>query len=166
MNNFRKSLINKVYILLLILLIFDLGYSFYEYYNTPLGGDIAEVVLPKPHVGYYEVLHDPFGIESMTKGVEYPNPNRFFAHYLTSSYLINVPLFFQNFVSPIDSVYLTAALAKWLIHFMFLYVFFLYVSNKHYKLFKEFILIALLTTPFFQTFSYCLVTLYFVNLLA
>ena len=139
------------YILMLIVLLADLGYSFYQHYHMPLYGDMADVVMPSPGKGYYQVLHDPFGLNALLKNEIYPNPNRFFAHWTTSEYFLNVPLLLQKLTDPIDSIYLSCAIAKIIIQVLIIYLLAVYISNTGNVLKPGFILAAILVTPFFQT---------------
>jgi len=89
---------NKIlYFILLIFLLFDLGYSFYQHYHMPLDGDMSEIIIPISSTGYYKALHDPFGLDALLKNDIYANPNRFFAHWTSAEYFLNVPLFFAKF---------------------------------------------------------------------
>jgi hypothetical protein len=146
----NKMMAKAKYILLLIILLADLGYSFYQHYHMPLYGDMADVVMPTPPSGYYQVLHDPLGLNALLKNEIYPNPNRFFAHLTASEYFLYVPLLFQKFTDPIDSIYLSSAIAKTIIQLLIIYLLAVYISNtlKPFKL--EFIIAALLVSPFFQ----------------
>ena len=121
----------------MLFLLFDLSYSFVQYYTSPIGGDIAEVVIPKKNTGYYQALQDPFGFDVLTKNDAYPNPNRFFAHYLTSNYFLHIPRLLQNFTSPINSIYLSIAISKIATHLLFLLLF-LYSHSKNWLLFTAY----------------------------
>jgi len=138
----------------ILLLISDLTFSFYQHLHMPLDGDMAEIILPTPDKGYYDVLHSPFGIDALAKDKLYANPNRFFAHWTTSYYFLHTPLFLQKFVKPIESVYLASAISKTIIQILILYLFALYISNttKIYSI--DFLVAAILITPLFQTSGY------------
>lgn len=138
-----------------ILLIADIGYSAYQHYHMPIGGDMAEVVMPSPGNGYYQVLQDPFGLNVLVKNESYPNPNRFFAHWSASAYFLNIPLLLQNFTDPIGSIYLAIAIAKTMIQLLIIYLLAVYISNKTKISDHRFLLAALLVTPFFQAAGFC-----------
>jgi len=142
------------YFLILFFLIIDFSYSFYQYYHTPLLGDVADVVLPTKDYGYYNVLKDPFGFDVIIKDKHYANPNRFFAHKLTSEYFLTIPILLQNFISPINSIYLASAIIKLLTHLLIVYLLTLYITKTSNILNIDFVTVALLITPFFQTFGY------------
>ena len=150
----QSKIQRRIGVLFIILLIADLSYSFVQHLHMPLKGDMAEIVLPTPNNGYYEVLHNPFGYDALVKGKQYANPNRFFAHWTTSNYFLTVPLLLQNFTNPIDSVYLSNAIAKILIQLIILYLFALYISGSRQVFRFKFLLAAILIAPLFQTSGY------------
>jgi hypothetical protein len=117
----------------------------------PLDGDMSEVILPTPTKGYYKVLHDPFGLGVLLRGEVYANPNRFFAHWTTSTYFKGMPLLLQRFIDPIDSVYLSAAIAKTLIQILILYLLAVFISNTGNILKGDFLIASFLIAPLFQT---------------
>lgn len=137
-------------IVLIVLLIADIGYSFLQYYNTPLDGDMAAGILPANDVK--PILDNPFGFRVLNEQTRYPNPNRFFCHWSFYVYFNKVPLLLQSFTNPINSAYLACAIAKTLIHATILIFVSLIISGKVFKL--DFILAASLITPLFQTNGY------------
>lgn len=145
---------NRILFLFVLFLLFDISYSFVQYYTGPIGGDIAEVVIPQKDNGYYQALHDPFGYDILTKNESYGNPNRFFAHSLTSNYFLYIPKILQNFTTPINSIYLSIAFSKIATHLLFLVLFFYYILDTKFRVSKENLLIACLSTPFFQTYGF------------
>lgn len=98
------------------------------------------------------ILESPLGIKIFTEHITYPNPNRFFSHYSFYKYFNNVPLFFQNFTSPINSAYLSCGLAKTLIQVIIIVLLSLLISGSILKL--DFLVAAILITPLFQTNGY------------
>ncbi len=120
----------------------------------PLDGDMSEIILTTQNSGYYEVLHDPFGLNVLLNNKIYANPNRFFAHWTTSEYFLNMPFLLQNFVSPIESIYLSCAIAKTFIQILILYLLSVYISNTKNIFKKDFLIAAVLITPLFQTSGY------------
>ncbi len=140
--------------LLIIFIIADIGYSFYQHYHKPLEGDMAHVIKPSLSEGYYRVLQDPFGKEVILNDSVYPNPNRFFAHYTTSKYFLNVPLVLQTVTNPIDSVYLSGAIAKTLIQILIIYLLAVYITDTRRIFNTDFLIAAALVTPLFQTADY------------
>lgn len=121
-----------------------------QHYYTPLGGDLSEIAVPLPHTGYYEVLQNPFGFGE----TNYPNPNRFFAHYTTANYFLAVPHALQFFLSPINSVYVASALAKGLIQLFLIFLFSTFISRQKNPFHLHFLVVALLLSALFQTHGY------------
>lgn len=146
-----KKIAKKIYYILLIILVLDLGYSFYQHYHMPLYGDMSDIILPTPSTGYYHVLFDPFGLNVLLKNDVYANPNRFFAHWTTSEYFIITPLLLQQFVDPIESIYLSSAIAKIIIQILILYLLAVYISNTGNVFKLDLLIAAILITPLFQT---------------
>lgn len=141
----------KIYFVLLLILILDLAFSFYQHYHMPLDGDMTDVILPTQTTGYYHVLYDPLGLNVLFKNEFYANPNRFFAHWTTSAYFLNVPLWLQHFVDPIDSLYLSVAIAKSIVQILILYLLVVFISNRSNILNLDFLIAAIIITPLFQT---------------
>ncbi|MEI6062843.1 MAG: hypothetical protein WCR72_19220, partial [Bacteroidota bacterium] len=144
----------KTYLILLVFLLSDLAFSFYQHYHMPLYGDVAEIVIPDQVKGYYHVLHDPLGLDVLIRNETYANPNRYFAHWSASQYFLHMPLLLQKFVSPIDSIYLSVALAKIIIQLLVLYLLAVFVSGTGNILKPDFLLAAALMTFLFQTSGY------------
>jgi hypothetical protein len=84
----------------------------------------------------------------------YSSPNRFFAHWTMSAYFKSVPFLLQHFISPIDIVYVSCAIAKTGIQLLLLFLLASYISGTSNILKREFIVSAALVTPLFQTFGY------------
>ena len=99
-------------------------------------------------------MHDPLGLGVLLRGEVYSTPNRFFAHWTISTYFKNFPLFLQNFVEPIESIYLSAAIAKILIQFVIIYLLAVYITNRRCLLNIDFLIAATLIYPLFQTSGY------------
>lgn len=138
--------------LLILFVLVDLGYSFFQSYQYPLEGDLPVIVLPAP--GNQQVLQDPFGWAVLTRNEVYVAPNRFFAHAAMGLYFKSVPFWFQRFIDPIRSVYAACALFAMCLQALLLYVLGVYVTGTYrldkYKLW----LAAALLTPLFQAAGY------------
>ncbi|MEZ4932600.1 MAG: hypothetical protein R2788_10830 [Saprospiraceae bacterium] len=63
-------------IIIPILLLLDLIYSFAQHYHTALDGDMAAIILPASF--YQPVLNDPFGISILLDGENTGGAGRFF----------------------------------------------------------------------------------------
>lgn len=145
----KKSLL----IVLLVFLVFgDLFYSFIQYYYTPIDGDLASGVAWNEHI--QKIFDDPLGFRMLQSGEKHINPNRFFSHFTQKEYMQTVPLWLQNFTDPITSVYLSCALLKILVHFIFLFTISALISGNTRLFSKSFLLAALLVSPFIQANGY------------
>lgn len=145
MTHFQKYIV-------LILLVLDLGYSSKQHYHNMLDGDMPGIILPADW--YAQVLEDPFAIGILMGDEKYAAPNRFFCHYAMSTYFKNIPLLFQYFTDPINSVYLSCALIKTIFQFFLIGLIAYFIARNKNILQNNFLLVAILVTPFFQTNGY------------
>jgi hypothetical protein len=141
-----------IYCILFLLLLADLCYSFAQHLSQPLDGDMAWNIVPANEVK--TIIENPFGIDVILKNQSYPNPNRFFSHYFMKKYFEATPLFLQKFVNPIDSVYLSCAVEKILIQIFLIILLSFIISGTLNFLKSDFLISAILVTPFFQTEGY------------
>ena len=143
-------MIKKILYCVLILFLFaDIGYSFLQHLCQPLDGDMASIIVPADDVK--PVLDSPFGLGVILKNQSYPNPNRFFSHWAMKEYFISAPLILQNFVKPIDSIYLSSAIFKTLLQIVIILLLALAISGTKNILKLDFIVAAAIVTPLFQT---------------
>lgn len=133
---------------LVVALLLDLAYSFWQHLGASLSGDLAPIVLPSD--AYRPVLYDPLGLHAL-RGEIYPAPNRYFQHQVILQYLRAVPLWLQRWATPIDSVYLACALAKTLIQAALIYLLGVCISGHTALTNRRWLLAAGLVTPLFQT---------------
>ena len=141
-----------IYFLLLFFLLADIGFSFVQHLNQPLDGDMAWNLIPASDVK--PIFESPLGINAIVNNQTYANPNRFFCHWIFKEYLISTPLFLQNFVDPIESVYLACAISKIIIQISLIVFLAMAISNTK-NIFKiEFMIAAVLVAPLFQTNGY------------
>lgn len=138
--------------LLLIPLVADLAYSYVEHLNATHDGDVVSIALPRPNI--IQTLNDPFGLSALLEGQEYAAPNRYFALKTLYLYMRHMPLFLQHFVDPIYSTYMACAIAKTLIQAGFIVLLAYYISSSYHLNSRNYLLAALLATPFFQTAGY------------
>lgn len=146
---------NKAKLLIVILVIFllgDLTYSFFEYYYIPIDGDLTAGIVPS--VDVQQVLNDPFGFHLLISGEKHVNPNRFFTHFFFKEYMQKVPIWMQNMTDPITSVYLSCALIKIFIHVLFIFILSALISGTKNILDKKFLIVAALNVPFIQANGY------------
>jgi hypothetical protein len=141
-----------LHILLFLGLLADAVYSFQQFYHTSLDGDVAESVLPTPIME--PLFKDPFGLGLFKDPTPYHNPNRFFSHYSYYLFFNYVPSCLQHLVSPINSIYATAAVFKLLTQLLLIFIISYYIQRGSKK--KGFWLLyaAIIITPFFQSFGY------------
>jgi hypothetical protein len=144
----RKTL----YIILFLLLLADVGYSFLQHLSQPLDGDMAWNIVPANDVK--QVLKSPFGLGAILKNQTYPNPNRFFCHWIFREYFLFAPLFLQKFVEPIDSIYQSCAISKIIIQLVLIILLAIAISGTKNILKLDLMIAAILVTPFFQTNGY------------
>ncbi len=146
MKNFRL-----ITFLLIIFLIGDVSFSFIQYYDTPLYGDLTVSILPEEHAQH--IFDDPFGMDVIKTGEKQFNPNRYFSHLFLNKYFRNVPFFLQRFVSPVSSVYLSSALVKIFLQIILTYILAVFISTE--KLFsKKFLIAAIIVVPLFQAYGF------------
>lgn len=142
----------NLHYILMLLLVIDISYSFIQHVNIGLDGDMADIILPSEW--YQKVLNDPIGFSVLFKNEVYANPNRFFAHWTLSNYFKVLPGLLQNFFNPIDSIYIACAIGKTAIQIFLILLLAAYISGKKNIRSKEFLLSAILVTPFFITYQY------------
>jgi len=137
--------------ILIFLLFADICYSLVQHYHVNLDGDMASVILPMD--GYKQMLGDPLGISAL-KGEYYLGTNRYFAHLAMLTYFNTAPYICQLVVNPIDSLYLSCAIAKLGIQLFIIFLLSVYISGTWNILKKEFLISAVLITPLFQSFGF------------
>ena len=140
-------------LLLGLVVLADVAYSFYQHYRIPLDGDMAAIIWPSE--GYRPVLNDPLGLAALLQHRIYAAPNRYIAHQSFASYFRTVPGWLQAAgAAPLDSVYLACAIAKTLIQSMLLYLLAAYCSGTACFTRLRFLMAAALLAPLFQTAGY------------
>ena len=146
---YKKTAKIFIYSILLLFILLGLARSFRHYYVARLDGDIAESVLPYPPI--QKIFDDPVGIKTIINNDKHQGPNRFFSHYFLHKTFRILPQFLQNFTEPIESVYLTAAVAKIMMQILILFLFVMIINGK-LKIFSlSFIGTAAFLIPFFHT---------------
>jgi len=139
-------------LILIVLLMADLTFSFLQYYQTPLFGDMEGGILPNKYV--QQVLDDPLGFNALRSGEKHMNPNRYFAHIFFMEYFRNVPFWLQTSVNPVQSVYLSCALAKIMVQIFFIFLLSHFISGSRKILSFEFLLSAAIISPLFQAYGF------------
>ncbi|WP_055562566.1 hypothetical protein [Hymenobacter sp. AT01-02] len=140
------------YWLLVAVVLLDLGYSYLQYYQMPLDGDLAVIALPSELCR--QVLQDPFGWAAFSRHEVYIAPNRFFAHLAMHLYFRHVPLWLQQVTDPISSVYAACALFKTAVQALLFYLLGVYIGGT-YRLSSYCLWLgAALVAPLFQASGY------------
>ncbi|MFO7656765.1 MAG: hypothetical protein R6W78_06830 [Bacteroidales bacterium] len=148
-----KLISGKILIIVLLLLIFaDTVYSFLQHYSVSLDGDMPTIIVPSEP--FKTVLKDPFGFNVVVHDSVYSATNRFFAHWSMRGYFRTMPFVFQKITSPVNSVYLSCALAKTIIQVLIIYLLAVYITGKTKIFNKDFLLAVVIVTPLFQAFGY------------
>lgn len=138
--------------LLLLFILGDLAYSFWQYLHFPIDEDLAHIVLPDPF--YQKVLDDPLGWEVWQTGEGYKATNRFAAHYAVRAYFRVMPHWLQNFLSPMDSLYWSSAIFKLLVQLLLLAQLSRYTLAVFRDTKIERLAVFAFILPFFQTMGY------------
>ena len=138
-----------LYIVLFAFLAFDLSNSFKQFCVARLDGDILESTLLLPAV--QKTMDDPTGIKTIINNDKHSIPNRFFSHYFLHKTMSELPLFLQKFYEPIDSVYLSGAIAKLAMQMLLLFLLAVIVIGKCNPFSLNFIIASVFFTSFFQT---------------
>lgn len=141
-----------IFYMLVILLVADVGYSFLQFYNSPMDGDMAGGIVPAECVN--TILENPLGLKAILENQPYPNPNRFFSHWIFKEYFNRTPLLFQRFSEPIESAYLSCAMAKILIMVSLILILAVSIAGIKDILKTKFLIAAVLVTPLFQANGY------------
>lgn len=146
----KKKIIRiSLYIALLTFVVLDLQHSFGQYCAATLDGDIAESVVPSPEA--QKILDDPTGIQTIVNNDKHLGPNRFFSHYFVHKTFRTFPQLLQNFCDPVQSVYLTSAIAKLIMQITILLLMTTIIVGRFNLFSLQFIATAAILIPFFQT---------------
>ena len=139
-------------LVVILLILGDLGFSFCQYYGKNLDGDLANIIVPAESLA--PVLDDPFGFQILKTGEGHAASNRYFAHKTLIVYFDLSTKFFSNFTNSIKAIYLSNALFLWLSHLLILWTLSRFIGHQ-FKLGSFAILIAaLFVFPLFQSNGY------------
>ncbi len=141
----------NLHLVLILLLLADISYSFMQHFHMNLEGDMADGILQR---SVHKTLQDPLGIKVLLHDEEYANPNRFFSTWFMSKYFRSLPFIFQKWFSPIDSIYISCAFIKTLLQACIIFLISSFVAGVRPWFKKEMLVVALLITPLFQTYGY------------
>lgn len=113
---------------------------------------MADIILPSESC--QKVFSDPLGFSALFKQEVYVAPNRFFALWIYSAFFRSVPFIVQNFANPVDSIYMTCAIAKTTVQLFLIFLLSSYISRNRKFFSNEFLLSAIIVTPFFYNYHY------------
>lgn len=148
----NKVLKISLVIFLTSFVIFDLGYSFRQYLSNRLDWDMAGGIVPAQNVK--PVLDNPLGFKAIIHGEKYPNPNRFFSHWVFYKYYNTMPFILQKYMHPIESVYWSSAIFKIVVHFGLLIILGIFITGTKNIFSIKFLTALAILTPFFQIYGY------------
>jgi hypothetical protein len=141
-----------IHLILSLLLLGDITYSFLQHYHEPLDGDMSGIIMPSEI--FRPLMEDPFGFNVLFRDHEYKDPNRFFAHWSMSKYFKSIPFVLQFAVDPITSIYLASAIMKILIQVLIIFMLASLISGSKNIFAREFIIAAFLVAPLIQVSGY------------
>ncbi len=122
-------MLKKLFITLVcVFIIYDTFRSFNQHLHMTLDGDLAFNVLPADE--FKKAMKDPFAFSAVFNDEHYLATNRAFAHWTMYIYFQSVPFVFQEFCTPLDSIYLSSALAKILFQLLIAYMLVIYAKPK------------------------------------
>ncbi len=139
-------------ILAILLILADTVYSYYQHFSMPADGDLIPIILPSDH--YQKVLENPFGEAVLINDEWYAGPNRFFVHWSMFTVFRNFPLWLQQLMDPVDSVYASMAISKIIIQILLLALLALFINGGRKMFSRKYLLAVLLVIPFFQNSGY------------
>ncbi len=146
-----KRIVKHFKLIFFVLLLADFVFSFLQYYNTPLYGDLDGVL---PNEDIQKILNDPLGFHAVFSGEKHINPNRYFSHLALMEYFQHVPFWLQRVTNPIASVYLASAIIKFLIQVLFVFGLSFFISEGKRIRINDFLLSTILISPLFQVYGY------------
>lgn len=140
-------------ILICILIIADIDYSYRQHEHKPLDGDLALIVAPTKH--YSTVLQEPFGIKAIKTHEKYAGTNRYFSHAMMVFYYKNVYSVFAPLVSnKAKFIYVFTGIFKTLLQVLAVLLLCIYSLRNSNKKRLSFWLLFLFLSAFMQTNGY------------
>lgn len=150
MNKIKKNQYFILKLLIFVFLLFDIAYSFYQYFGEPIDGDVPNIVSPAPI--YEKVLKDPLGLSILNGGEKYAATNRFSCHWMMRIWFTNVHHFFSLlFRDKINCLFFTAAFFSIVVQYFIIALLSIYIT-KEFKFWKlSFLFSCLILASFFQS---------------
>lgn len=143
---------NLFRIAVVLYILADLAFVFYLQYHNVIDGDLVEIVLPTAL--YERVLRSPLGLDVVLHGAKYAGSNGFLGYWFVNKYFHLVPAFFRLFTSPLNSLYMSCALATVIMKLLYTYVLGVMASGEYRPFSKNFLTAAVILAPVIQTGSY------------
>lgn len=147
------SKITILKILICILIIADIDYSYRQHEHKPIDGDLTLIVAPTKY--YSTVLQEPFGVKAITTHEKYAATNRYFSHAMMVFYYKKVYRVFAPLVTnKTKFIYVFTGIFKTLLQILAVFLLCIYaLKNSNVKRIS-FLLLFLFLSAFMQTNGY------------
>lgn len=133
-------------LIIILLILSDICYTFKQFYGKPLDGDLVPIVLPSTY--YQKVLDNPFGQAALMHHETYNATNRYFSHATMRFWFRTVHQpFSAMFADKVTALYALSALFSLCVYLLILYLVYRYTLFKNKNLFW---LTLLLVFPLMQ----------------
>jgi len=137
----------------LVFVISDSIFSYYQFTDFCLDGDLSSIVAPCK--AYSKILHNPLGTSIFLNHERYAATNRFFLHWSIYLYFNKAPLFLQSLgVSPIESIYMACALIKISVQLLFVLILSMIVKQLSSQRNIYILFLSVIFLSLFQTNGY------------
>ncbi len=141
------------HILLLLLLIADIDYSFRQHEHKTLDGDMALITAPSKN--YTPILQEPFGIKAAIHHEQYAGSNRYFVHKAMVIYYKQLyPYLSAVFPDKIDALYKITGLFHTIIQILIILLIAFYAVHKINYNSIQYLLLLVLLAALCQTHGY------------
>lgn len=126
----------------------DLVFSVVSYHQLPIDGDFPRITVP---LNYDYILKDPIGIQAIIKDTTYAGAGRYTCHAAVRFWSKNVFHAVNKFSpDPIESVFLMSALFSILVHILFVWLAFKYITIRIKLTVNQKLLVIAMSTSFIQ----------------
>jgi hypothetical protein len=148
MKGSKPWLSGIITIILSCFIMFDLVFSAMRYHQLPIDGDFSRIAVP---LNYDYVLKDPIGIQAIIKDTSYAGAGRFTCHAAVRFWSKNIfQVVSKLSPDPIESVFLMSALFSILIHILFIWLAFKYISIRIKLTINQKLLVIAMSTSYIQ----------------
>lgn len=129
-------------LIIILLVLSDICYTFKQFYGKPLDGDLVPIVLPATY--YQKVLDNPFGQAALMHHETYNATNRYFNHATMRFWFRTVHQpFSAMFTDKVTALYALSALFSLFVYLLILYFIYRYTLFKNKNLFCFTLLLAI-----------------------